>query len=227
MDVKFPHIEMAGRFERDDAVRRTTLAGTMQLSTTQSAQSARSRHMDAARSSLAERAAPSCYFVVGQLGWFACVLSAAHGMPWMGVALAIVLVALHVVRVARPADELKLILTVVLLGAVWESGLVAARLLQYPVGNVIPDAAPYWLLALWALFAAQLNTTFGWLRHRLVLAALLGACAGPMSFRAGAALGAVRFVHPWPAIAALAAGWAVLMPVLMLLSRRWDGVHQQ
>jgi hypothetical protein len=181
--------------------------------------------MDDARPSLAERAAPSLYFVIGQAGWFACVLSAARGAPWVGVAIAIVLVVLHVLRVPRPDSEVKLLAAVLVLGGIWESALVAAGLLQYPVGNVLPETAPYWILALWALFAAQLNTTFGWLRHRLPLAALLGACAGPMSFRAGAALGAVRFVHPWPATAALALGWAVLMPVLMVFSRNWDGVH--
>jgi len=78
---------------------------------------------------------------------------------------------------------------------------------------------------LWALFAAQFNTTFGWLKQRMLLASVLGAIAGPMSFRAGAALGAVRFAFPLPATIVLAIGWAILMPVLILLSRRWDGVH--
>jgi len=93
---------------------------------------------------------------------------------------------------------------------------------------VLPGAAPYWILALWALFAAQFNTTFGWLKQpaqRMLLASVLGAIAGPMSFRAGAALGAVRFAQPLLATIVLAIGWAILMPVLILLSRRWDGVH--
>lgn len=183
------------------------------------------------RSSTVERWAPSVYFVVGQLGWFACVLSAAHDVPWMGVAAAIVLVAVHLARVARPLQEFKLLVSVVAVGAIWESVPVATGLLVYPNGTVLPGAAPYWILALWALFAAQFNTTFGWLkqpgqpRQRMLLASLLGAIAGPMSFRAGAALGAVRLAHPVLAMIALSIGWAILMPVLILLSRRWDGVH--
>ena len=43
------------------------------------------------RPSTVERWAPSVYFVIGQLGWFGCVLSAAHDVPWMGVAATIVL----------------------------------------------------------------------------------------------------------------------------------------
>jgi len=177
------------------------------------------------RSSTFERWAPSVYFVTGQLGWFACVLSAARDVPWMGVATTIVLVAVHLARVERSLQEFKLLVSVVMIGAIWESVPVATGLLVYPSGTVLPGAAPYWILALWALFAAQFNTAFGWLKQRMLLASVLGAIAGPMSFRAGAALGAVRFAHPLPATLVLAIGWAILMPVLILLSRRWDGVH--
>src|SRR5471032_3161666 len=160
-----------------------------------------------------------------QLGWFACVLSAARDVPWMGVATTIVLVAMHLARVDRPLQEFKLLVSVLVVGAIWESVPVATGLLVYPNGTVLPGAAPYWILALWALFAVQFNTTFGWLKQRMLLASVLGAIAGPMSFRAGAALGAVRLVLPLPATILLAIGWAFLMPVLILLSRRWDGVH--
>jgi len=178
-----------------------------------------------ARSSAFERWAPTIYFIVGQFGWFACVLSAAHDVPWIGVAVTLVLVAVHLARVDRRVPELKLLASVIAIGAVWESVPVAAGLLVYPNGTVLPGAAPYWILALWALFAAQFNTTFGWLKSRMLLASVLGAVAGPLSFRGGAALGAVRFAQPLAATLTLAAGWAVLLPVLIFLSRRWDGVH--
>ncbi|WP_082771494.1 MULTISPECIES: DUF2878 domain-containing protein [Burkholderiaceae] len=178
-----------------------------------------------ARRSAFERWAPTIYFIVGQFGWFACVLSAAHDVPWIGVAVTLVLVAVHLARVDRRVPELKLLASVIAIGAVWESVPVAAGLLRYPNGTVLPGAAPYWILALWALFAAQFNTTFGWLKSRMLLASVLGAVAGPLSFRGGAALGAVRFAQPLAATLTLAAGWAVLLPVLILLSRRWDGVH--
>jgi hypothetical protein len=64
-----------------------------------------------------------------------------------------------------------------------------------------------------------------WLKPRLWLAALLGAVAGPLSFRAGAALGALRFSRPLPALLTLGAGWMVLLPLLIVLSRRFNGVR--
>lgn len=175
----------------------------------------------------ASRWAPSLYFIIGQIGWFACVISAARGSPWIGVTLAIVLVALHILRVEHPLEELKLLASVVVIGGTWDSALVLLGLLSYPSGTVIPGLVPSWILALWALFAAQINTTYKWLKTRLLLAALLGAVAGPLSFRAGAALGAVHFAKPWPATVALCVGWAGLLPLMAVLSRRLDGVEDR
>jgi hypothetical protein len=176
--------------------------------------------------SAAEKFLPSIYFVLGQAGWFGCVISAAHGLPWMGALLTAALVTLHVGRVRRPRPELKLLAGVIVIGTVWESALVTGGLIDYPTGMVFPGIAPYWIVALWGLFAAQFNTTYAWLKTRVWAAAVLGAVAGPLSFRAGAALGALRFVKPWPAMFALAVGWSMLLPVLVLMSRRWDGVRR-
>lgn len=164
------------------------------------------------------------YFLIGQAAWFACVLSAARGLPWLGTMLVSTLVALHVWRAARPIEEFKLLLSVVFIGAVWESVLVFSGAINYPSGMLIPRVAPYWIPALWALFAAQFNTTYRWLKTRIWLAPIVGAIAGPLSFRAGAELGALNFGKPLVAAMALAGGWAILLPVIVVLSRRWDGL---
>jgi hypothetical protein len=169
------------------------------------------------------RWAPALYFVLGQAGWFACVLSAARGEAYLGIALVIVLIVLHLFRVERPLEEFKLLATVMLVGGVWDSALVRFGLLAYP-HDAATGFAPVWLVALWGLFAAQFNTTYRWLKPRGMAGALLGAIAGPLSFHSGAALGALRFVKAVPATVSLAIGWAVILPLIILLSRRWDGV---
>jgi hypothetical protein len=175
--------------------------------------------------SRSERWMPTIYFVMGQAGWFACVIGAAKGLAWVGVAFVIALIAIHLRRVARPLDEMKLIASVVVIGGMWESILVYLGLLAYPTSTEIHGLAPVWLLALWGLFAAQINTTYKWLKPHIALASLLGAIAGPLSFHAGAVLGALQFAKPWPARVALACGWAVLLPLTIALARRWDGVR--
>ncbi len=167
---------------------------------------------------------PALYFVFGQAGWFACVMSAARGADYLGIAFVMALIAAHLGLARRPMMEAKLLATVALIGGGWESVLVAFDLLAYPHTTLVLGIAPVWLIAMWGLFAAQLNTTYRWLKHLVLAAALLGAVAGPLSFRAGALLGAVRFDKQVPAFAALAVGWAVILPLVIVLSRRWDGV---
>jgi hypothetical protein len=174
---------------------------------------------------VADQWLPAIYFVVGQIGWFASVLSAAHGTPWIGIVVTLMFIVLHLLRVARPIDELKLVAAVTMIGGAWESLLVSLGFLDYPSGMVFLGLTPDWLLGSWALFAAQFNTTYRWMKTRLWAASLLGAIAGPVSFHAGAALGALHFNKPVPAALMLAAGWAVLLPCIVLLSRRWDGVR--
>jgi hypothetical protein len=45
----------------------------------------------------------------------------------------------------------------------------------------------------------------------------------PLAYFGGQKLGAVQFLEPASALTAIAAGWAVLTPVLFLAARRFDG----
>ena len=162
-------------------------------------------------------------FVAFQVGWFACVLSAAHYMPWLGLLLVTVIVALHVQRASRPAHEARLVFLASLFGIVFDSLLVASGWVQYSSGMVLTNIAPYWIIAMWALFATTLNSSMGWLRNKLVLASVLGAIFGPLSYIAGQRLGAIEFIDMNKASIALALGWSIAMPLLMYAARRVDG----
>ena len=170
-------------------------------------------------------AAMAINVIAFQVGWFACVLGAAYGTPWIGTAVAIAVVSVHLARSIAPGAELKLIGAAVLIGAVWDSMLAASGWLAFNPGSLEGGYAPHWILGLWALFATTLNVSLGWLQGRWLLATVLGAFAGPLSYWGGARLGALTLVEPVPALAALAIGWAVFMPALMALARRYDGVH--
>ena len=64
------------------------------------------------------------------------------------------------------------------------------------------------------------------LKGRLVLAAAMGAIAGPMSYVAGAKLGGIVFESPQAATALLSVGWALLMPVVVILADRLNGFKE-
>ncbi|KVM70745.1 hypothetical protein WJ59_09390 [Burkholderia gladioli] len=164
------------------------------------------------------------YWVVGQAAWLAAVHGGAHADPVPGWLCAAGMASWHLSRAARPSVEASSILAVTLVGWCWDSVLAGTGWLVYPGQPAGSLGAPAWIAALWAIFAIQLNVVFVRLRGRPWLAAMLGAVAGPLSFRAGAALGAVSFAPPAAAFAALAAGWAVLLPAAVQVARYLDGM---
>ena len=163
-------------------------------------------------------------FVVFQSAWFAAVLGAAHQVPLWGTAAVLAAFAWHLSVSARPAEEAKLFGLICLIGFIVETGQALLGHVSYPSGQPVASLAPYWMVALWGLLAITLNVTMRWLKHRYLLAAVLGAIAGPASFIGGMKLGGAQFIDAAPALDIMAGSWAVLMPAVMWLSLRFDGV---
>lgn len=163
-------------------------------------------------------------FVVVQAAWFAAILGAAHGVPLWGAAAVVVAIGWHLSVSARSIQEFKLVVIVCLIGFGIESLAAVQGHVIYPSGQPVAYLAPYWMVALWGLLAIALNVTMRWLKTRLWLASILGAVAGPVSFVSGVRLGGAHFNHAVPALVTMACTWAVLMPTLVWLSNRFDGV---
>jgi hypothetical protein len=160
-----------------------------------------------------------------EAGWFICVAGAANGYPLAGPVAVMVLLTIHLLTALQPRAELMLILTAGVVGACFDSLLLQTGWLSYPNGIVLAGLAPYWIVAMWLLFATTLNVSLRWLRGRYPLAVLLGLLGGPLSYYAGAGLGGVELLNAPYALTALALGWAVIMPALVWLSERMDGMR--
>jgi hypothetical protein len=76
---------------------------------------------------------------------------------------------------------------------------------------------------MWGLFATILNVSLRWLRGRWLIAAIAGGLGGPLAYYGGHRLGALEFGDQNAALIALALGWAVVTPILVALSERFDG----
>jgi hypothetical protein len=159
--------------------------------------------------------------VTFQLGWFACVIAAGKGQDAIGIVAALAVIAVHLILSTPRSTEIRVIALAVAFGAVWDSLLRAAGLMHYlSAGPTF--LAPAWILSMWGLFGTTLNVSLRWLRGRPVLALLFGAIGGPMSFWAGQRLGAVQITGPWAGLLAQAAGWAVILPLLLHLAARLE-----
>ncbi|MDJ0940871.1 MAG: DUF2878 domain-containing protein [Woeseiaceae bacterium] len=163
-------------------------------------------------------------FVAFKAGWLSSVLGGANQMPWLGPLAVAVAVLIHLSMARRPQTEIALILACGAIGTVFDSILVAAGWVSYPSGMFSQSLAPYWIIGMWMLFATTLNMSLSFLKGKPVLAFVMGFVAGPLAYLGGAKLGGMIFENQFAALAMLAVGWGVMMPGLMALAGRFDGM---
>jgi hypothetical protein len=152
--------------------------------------------------------------ILFKIGWTACVGSAAQGHPWIGAIVILLICGEHIWTAQRRSPEAFLLLAAGLLGLFWETLLVNLGLLEYGSGVLHEWIAPYWIVALWLLFATTLNSSLKWLSRRWELASLVGLICGPAAFFAGERMGAVNFNQNHVSLLAIGLGWAILLPIL-------------
>lgn len=160
--------------------------------------------------------------IVGfQLVWFACALGAASGTSIPGIAAAVAFIAVHLMGSARAAAMLRMIAAAGLCGLLAESLLVATGLIRHSAPWPSELIAPAWLVALWMAFGATVGTMGRMLGRRpLPAAAVVGALLGPVSYIAGAGLGALMLAEPRSAsLIGIATIWAVALPFLLVVWR--------
>lgn len=156
--------------------------------------------------------------ILYEVGWACCVLGAAWGFPLIGGGLALCLVLVHLWLSEDRLGELCLMLVVMLLGLLIDSGQQALGLFRFK-----PDGLglglPLWVYIIWAQFATLFHYALTWLSTRYFLAFLLGAIGGPLAYGGGISLGAAEFgPHPFSSLTILAVMWALVVPFLAWLS---------
>jgi hypothetical protein len=161
-------------------------------------------------------------FIVFQAAWFAAVLGAAHGMPWLGVIAVPLALALHLSMSPDWRPEFFLALTAAVAGFVFDSVLVAAGAFS-PVPYLFPaPLSSLWMVMLWVNLATTLNLSMGWLRGRYALAAVFGAIGGPMAYYSGAKLGAMTRLPDPGGLLGIGIAWAIALPLLYRMAKLFD-----
>jgi hypothetical protein len=162
---------------------------------------------------------PLVNFGLYQLGWFAIVLGAANGHPWLGMTLALALVVIHLTLAFGFLRQLTLILLSGVIGFALDSLQLWLGVFRFPSGMIVAWLAPPWDTVLWMQFATLLPFCLNWLSHRYMLAAVLGLAGGPLAFYSGERFGGVSFLQPRLLhFLALGVVWALALPTLVWLS---------
>jgi hypothetical protein len=161
-------------------------------------------------------------FILFQLAWFSCVIGAGKGVPWLGVLVTALILSWHLYQAKNVKAELLLMLCALLIGMAYDQSMLSLGYISYlnnGWGNAI---VPVWILALWLGFTTTLNVSLRWMRSKHLIAVIFGAIGGPFAYLGAEKLGAV-VLHGATSYIALSLGWAIITPLLLILSSRFDG----
>jgi hypothetical protein len=161
-------------------------------------------------------------YVSFQIGWLACALGAARGLPMIGPVVVAALFGLHLALTPDRGCEIRLAVAIGVVGTVVDSLKAATGFISYVGGYPGVDwLCPLWITAMWVNYAKALNTSLGWLKGRYLLAAILGAIAGPLNYLAGSRLGALQLnIDMSSGIVVLAVVWGIVVPLTFWLAER-------
>lgn len=152
------------------------------------------------------------------IGWFACVVGAARGYPMLGPLVVVLLLGLHLLLTVDTAREVRLLAIAGVVGSLLDTLMMWSGMYTF-VGHPKSWLCPLWITALWINFATTLRSSLSWLLDRYWLAALFGAVGGPLSYYAGARLGALTFpADTQLSLVVLTLVWGLALPGLVWLA---------
>ncbi|NVK26384.1 MAG: DUF2878 domain-containing protein [Gammaproteobacteria bacterium] len=161
-------------------------------------------------------------FVGYYVAWLGLVLFGNVFVPF-----ALALLVIHLLGVvthpSRQKAELKLIVSVAMLGSLVDGLLTQLSIFHFHRGSLLPLLSiPYWLVILWACFAATLAHSLKVLSKSKILQALVGAVFAPLSYVAGYKFDAVQLGYSvFSTYLVLATVWAVIIVVCFSLKDKF------
>ena len=94
-----------------------------------------------------------------------------------------------------PLIEARLLASAMVLGLVVDTLLLASGWIAYPNGQWIPALAPYWIVAMWILFATTINVGMRWLKKNWILTSVTGSQGGGLQLGGGGPCGTQMSPH--------------------------------
>ena len=158
-----------------------------------------------------------------KLTWLACVLGGANGLAWLGLLFFIAFLLAQRHWLGASKNEWQLVIVIAAIGFLVDSSYVLSGLIQFSTPGPMANAAPIWIVAMWANFALTLNHSMRWFQSHLIVAAVVGALVGPAAYLAGRALGAAQFLASDSVVlTVLALAWGSAVPLTLMLASRFN-----
>lgn len=151
------------------------------------------------------------------IAWLACVYCGLYGLTWASLLFPIV--SFYILHRMDPltANKIKRLFGLAFIGIVFDFVAIHFGWITFPKDEGL---FPIWLLSMWLLFIAVLPLA-EFIKNRLVIAAILGAIFGPLSYYSGNAFG-VLYMNGSFAIVAYAVFWSLYFPMSLKIMK---GTH--
>ena len=136
------------------------------------------------------------------------------------MAFCAILICTHLYIAKSPWQEIRLAGMALLLGIGIDSLLQYLSVIDF-YGWSLGVLSPFWLWMLWLMFAMTLNASLSFLKEKpIVLSALAGLVFGPLTYMAGAKLGAAAFDGSALHILTLAVTWMLALPAMVFIAKQ-------
>lgn len=157
------------------------------------------------------------YGVVWQLAWFAAVIPAGKGLPWVGL-----LATIPVVVIAgwgRWPRALIVLAVSIAVGVATDAILGLSGAVAFPGGLLDGNLSPPWMWMLWVQMGLGLDLCLAWLRLRWWLPMVFGALGAPGAYIGGVHFGALTApLGIFTMGLAVGLAYAVALPLLVRLT---------
>jgi hypothetical protein len=149
--------------------------------------------------------------ILFQAGWWSCLLSAHYGIHILAlftfVTALVAIQFIYVVEASKRKNEFKFYVLLLTVGFLVDGlfGYFGVLSFKGQQGYL----APTWMLGMWMLFPISIGYSFSWLQGKKMLAFILGAVGGPMTYKVGASFDLVD-INSIPSILIYALYWGLV-----------------
>lgn len=152
-------------------------------------------------------------------GWIVCLQEGPKGHFLYGFLIVLAAVAYFFYFSPCWKADFILLAFVLLVGPLSDILYARLGLLQYhPYFHFHSWIPPIWVFLLWGLFGVNIQL-FSWLSHHWVLATVLGALSGPLSYFSVVRLGGASLLMPMSLVfLAIGLVWAIFLPCFIWLN---------
>ena len=158
-----------------------------------------------------------------QAGWWACIGGVGHGLEWEAIVFCLALMGAQLYFSPSRSQDMQLGGIALLTGIFVDTTLQRLSYIDF-YGWALAPLSPFWLWLLWAMFGLTLNSLLSLFRHPSPLfLSIAGLVSGPLTYYAGAKLGAAHFIATPVHLAGVAVAWMLCLPFLSMCAQQVSG----